>query len=62
MQHKDIINFVKNGVSDKMIGISTKKLVEELSEREGVKKHIIEPHKDKELKFSGPAIILEIID
>lgn len=42
--------------------ISTKELVEELKEREGVKTEYAEPHQDKKLSVNGPAVILIIID
>lgn len=42
--------------------ISTKELVEELKEREGVKTEYAEPHQDKKLFVNGPAAILIIID
>lgn len=40
--------------------ISTKELVEELKEREGVKTEYAEPHQDKKLSVNGPAVILII--
>lgn len=42
--------------------ISTKELVEELKEREGVKTEYAEPYQDKKLSVNGPAVILIIID
>ena len=42
--------------------ISTKELVEELKEREGVKTEYAEPHQGKKLSVNGPAVILIIID
>lgn len=42
--------------------VSTKLLVEELSNREGVDKAIAEPYQDMEIKICGPAIILMVTD
>lgn len=42
--------------------VSTKDLVEELKTREGVEATIAEPYKDSEVRVSGPAIILVVID
>lgn len=42
--------------------IPTSVLVEEISKRKGVEKTIAEPYQDVEVKASGPAIILTIID
>ena len=38
--------------------ISTKELVEELKEREGVKTEYAEPHQDKKLSVNGPAPVV----
>lgn len=43
-------------------GVSTRDLVEELRQREGVETTIAEPHKDTEIKVNGPAIVLVVID
>lgn len=43
-------------------GVSTRDLVEELRQREGVEATIAEPHKDIEIKVNGPAIVLVVID
>jgi hypothetical protein len=43
-------------------GVSTRELVEELRQREGVEATIAEPHKDIEIKVNGPAIVLVVID
>lgn len=42
--------------------ISTRQLVEELKEREGVETHQAEPYEDLEVKVNGPAIVLVITD
>lgn len=42
--------------------IKTCELVKELRNREGVTIEYAEPHQEKELSVSGPAIILVIID
>ena len=36
--------------------------VNELKKREGVTAHWAEPHNDEELKVSGPALVLIVID
>lgn len=41
---------------------STKELVEELKEREGVETEIVEPYKDKQIIVNGPAIVLTVVD
>ncbi len=41
---------------------STKELLEELKQREGVHTEYAEPHQDKKISVSGPAEILVIID
>lgn len=41
---------------------TTKELIKELQEREGVRKIIAEPYKDKNIIVNGPAIILVITD
>lgn len=43
-------------------GVSTRELVEELRQREGVEVTIAEPHKDTEIKVNGSAIVLVVID
>lgn len=43
-------------------GVSTRELVEELRQREGVEATIAEPHKDIEIKVNGPAVVLVVID
>lgn len=40
----------------------TCELVNELKMREGVTAHWAEPHSDKEVKVSGPALVLIITD
>ena len=42
--------------------ISTKELVIELRNRDGVETTIAEPYKDCELKVSGPAIVIVVND
>lgn len=42
--------------------ITTKDLVAELSERDGVEVTIAEPYKDAEVKVNGPAIVLVVTD
>lgn len=42
--------------------IKTCDLVDELKRREGVDSYLAEPHKDFELKLSGPAVVLVVID
>ena len=42
--------------------INTCDLVEELQRREGVDTTIVEPYVDTEVKASGPAIVLVVID
>lgn len=41
---------------------STKELLEELKQREGVHTEYAEPHQDKKISVNGPAEILVIID
>lgn len=41
---------------------TTKQLVEELKKREGVGTTVIEPYKNKCVSFSGPAVVLCVID
>lgn len=41
---------------------TTKELVEELKQREGVKTIVAEPYDLKELKVEGPAILLVVMD
>ena len=43
-------------------GVSTRDLVEELRQHEGVETTIAEPHKDTEIKVNGPAIVLVVVD
>ena len=40
----------------------TCELVEELKKREGVTAHWAEPYEDKEIKVTGPAQVLIVID
>lgn len=42
--------------------VSTKELVEELKNREGVSAKIAEPYQDLSVKVNGPAIVMVIID
>lgn len=42
--------------------IPTKKLVEELQNREGVKLTEVPPYEEKTITTVGPSIIIEIID
>lgn len=42
--------------------ISTKDLVKELLEREGVEHSIIQPYSILELKVEGPAVVITVID
>lgn len=42
--------------------LPTRDLVEELQRRNGVKTEIAEPYQDVEVKVSGPAIVLVVID
>lgn len=42
--------------------ISTKKLVEELQNREGVKLTEVPPYEEKNITTVGPSIIIEVID
>lgn len=42
--------------------VSTKDLVEELKQRDGVETTIAEPYVDAEIKVNGPATILTITD
>lgn len=42
--------------------ISTKDLVQELATRAGVTVSAILPHEEKVLHFSGPAIVVKVID
>jgi hypothetical protein len=41
---------------------STKELVEELRQREGVESMVVDPHAEKEMKIEGPAIVITVID
>lgn len=47
---------------DELKKYTTKDLLEELKRREGVLTEYAEPHQDKKISISGPAIILAIID
>ena len=47
---------------NKIQKFSTKELVEELKQREGVKTTIAEPYADFNVKGNGPAIVLTVID
>ena len=40
----------------------TCELVKELKTREGIKFTIVEPCMDVEVKISGPAIVIEVVD
>ena len=42
--------------------VSTKDLVEELSNRAGVRRTDVEPYDYKDISVEGPAIILVVID
>lgn len=42
--------------------VTTKALVEELQNREGVKTTIAKPYQDVRIKTSGPAIVMVVID
>ncbi len=42
--------------------ISTKELVEELRNREGVETTIAEPYAEFDVRGNGPAIVLTVID
>lgn len=42
--------------------VSTKELVLELSNREGVKSTIAEPYQRLEIPVNGPAVVLVVID
>lgn len=46
----------------RMADISTRELVDVLTEREGVETTIAEPHKTAVTEIEGPAIVLTIID
>lgn len=41
---------------------STKELVEELENREGVEKTTAAPYDEKSIEVNGPAVVLTIID
>lgn len=43
-------------------GYSTKELVDELIEREGVAATIVKPYEDYTMSTNGPAIVIEVID
>lgn len=45
-----------------MQSIPTCELVYELSQREGVEKHIAEPYQDMEVSINGPAVVLIVVD
>lgn len=42
--------------------ITTKELVEELKNREGVEMKIVDPHQDEVIEVNGPCLVLTIID
>lgn len=42
--------------------VSTVELVRELSAREGVEPHVVEPYADFEIAVNGPAVVLVVID
>lgn len=42
--------------------VSTKELVEELGNREGVEIKTAEPYEDMEISVNGPAVVLIIVD
>ena len=42
--------------------VTTKALVEDLQNREGVETTIAEPYQDVEIKANGPAIVMVVID
>lgn len=46
----------------KLREISTKDLVEELKNREGVEIKTAEPYEDMEISVNGPAVVLIIVD
>ncbi len=50
-----IIKVLKNG-------LSTKELVNLLSQREGVEVINVDPHTEKNITICGPAIVLNVID
>ena len=49
-------------MKNKLDTISTKELVKELMNREGVKSLEVLPYEDKEVKVNGACIVLTIID
>lgn len=52
----------KSKGSAAMNDITTKELVDELSQREGIEKIIAEPYQDMEVKINGPTIVLVVRD
>lgn len=46
----------------KLAQVPTKDLVSELQRREGIESTIAEPYQDVEVKASGPAIVLVVMD
>ena len=49
-------------VTQLLKSISTRQLVEELTDREGVECFYAEPYEEKPISVSGPAVIMVIID
>lgn len=47
---------------DELKRYTTKELVEEMKRRDGVLAEYAEPHQDKKISISGPAVILIIVD
>lgn len=57
--------FIRRKEKKKMSGLekySTKELVEELENREGVEKTTAAPYDEKSIEVNGPAVVLTIID
>lgn len=57
-----ILRIMDNVAASRMDDVPTKRLVEELSKREGVEQVIAEPYEDAQVRVNGPAIILTVID
>lgn len=57
-----ILRIMDDIAASRMDDVPTKRLVEELSKREGVEQVIAEPYKDAQVRVNGPAIILTVID
>lgn len=57
-----ILRIMDYMASSRLDDVPTKRLVEELSKREGVEQVIAEPYKDAQVRVNGPAIILTVID